>query len=65
MPKAADDAADRIDRLLKNYARSPLLDPDPEKQQRMADRTKNLKDAKALFPGQWRGRDYKKGSQED
>ncbi len=43
-----------IDDLLRSYARSPLIEADPEAEARDRDRAADLKSMEALFPGAWR-----------
>ena len=49
---AADEAADEIDTILQNYARSPLVDSELDDTSK--DRAANLADWKMLYPGSWR-----------
>lgn len=53
---ARDELANDIDRLLRQYARSPLLEDEsgPELAARTQERQARLKAAEALFPGNWR-----------
>jgi hypothetical protein len=52
---AAIQIADDIDSLLRDYARSPLIDQDPEAQARAEERVTNLERFQALYPGEkWR-----------
>lgn len=51
-----DKAADDIDRLLRNAAKSPLLDEDLSKQDRRAEKADKLSVWQGLHPGKWRGR---------
>ncbi len=46
--------ADNIDLLLSDYARSPLIDSDPEATARTIERASELKKLEALYPGSWR-----------
>jgi HNH endonuclease len=47
--------ADRIDEVLRDYARSALIDPDPESQARAEERVTELERFEALYPGtKWR-----------
>jgi HNH endonuclease len=50
----ADRIANDIDALLREHARSPLVDPDPEADSRAKDRARNLGDLQVLHPGAWR-----------
>lgn len=50
----ADRIADDIDALLREHARSPLVDPDPEADSRSEERASKLEDLQALHPGRWR-----------
>jgi HNH endonuclease len=52
--KVADQIADDIDALLREHARSPLVDPDPEADARAKERATKLKNLEALYPGGWR-----------
>jgi 5-methylcytosine-specific restriction endonuclease McrA len=45
----------KIDNILLNHARSPLIDPDPEAEALDRQRRAELKEIEALFPGKWRG----------
>jgi hypothetical protein len=46
--------ADEIDDLLRRYARSPLIDLDPEAERLTQERMASLKSTEALFPQVWR-----------
>ncbi|MGD0026527.1 MAG: HNH endonuclease [Xanthobacteraceae bacterium] len=46
--------ADEIDALLRDHARSTLIDPDPESEKRAAERSRKMDAWKALHPGNWR-----------
>jgi uncharacterized protein (TIGR02646 family) len=46
-----------LDELLRESARSGLLDPDPEAEDRFKERAAKLQDYESLYPGRWRGRD--------
>jgi 5-methylcytosine-specific restriction endonuclease McrA len=59
LTSGAETMSDRVDRVLKDGARSPLLDPDDEKADRKASRDENLSRLKGLYPGRWRGREHK------
>ena len=48
---------DDIDELLRQSAKSGLLDPDPDAEKRFRERTAKLKGYEAIFPGNWRARD--------
>lgn len=50
----ADQIANDIDSLLREHARSPLIDPDTESESRHQERTAKLKQIEGLFPGNWR-----------
>lgn len=50
----ASQMRDDIDNLLRKYARSPLIDPDPDGEARAKARSKKLSDLRILFPGTWR-----------
>jgi 5-methylcytosine-specific restriction endonuclease McrA len=49
-----DQITINIDRLLRENAKSPLIDRDPGAQARATERTATLKHLEALFPGNWR-----------
>ena len=51
---AANDLASEIDSILRNYAKSDLIDIDPDSAKRAAERAKNLKGMQAMHPGSWR-----------
>lgn len=53
-----DRIANDIDDLLRSFAKSDMIDPDPESEQRMIDRKKRLREHQSLQPGKWRGRDF-------
>lgn len=46
--------ANEIDELLRNHAKSELIDDDVEAKARYKKRTANLKDMALLYPGSWR-----------
>ena len=46
--------ADEIDKLLREYARSSLIDPAPESEQRAKERATKLNDLRILYAGSWR-----------
>jgi len=50
----ADRIADDIDVLLREYAHSQLIDPDPEAASRAEERASKLEGLQALYPGRWR-----------
>ena len=52
--KVAEQLADNIDELLRQIARSPLIDEDPEAEARNRDSARKLRDLEALYPGAWR-----------
>lgn len=54
---AADRLEDDIDALLRRYARSPLIDIDPDAEKRAQERAAQARRWKALYPGKWRSRD--------
>lgn len=54
-----DQIESDIDSLLERLAKSPLLDADPEIQERAEERKKSLDSIEALHPGNWRGRQTK------
>jgi hypothetical protein len=47
--------AEDIDSLLRNFARSELIDPDPDVGERAEERAAELEKLKVIFPGTWRG----------
>lgn len=60
IPEAAQKAAETVDEILKAASHSTLLDEDLEKPSRRAKRSRYLASTKALYPGQWRGKEHKK-----
>jgi HNH endonuclease len=46
--------AENIDELLREHARSPLIDSDPDEEERAIERIAKLKQYQTLFPGSWR-----------
>jgi hypothetical protein len=50
----ADKVAKDIDSVLRNFARSPLIDPDPDSDSRAQERAVKLRREQALYPGNWR-----------
>jgi len=52
-----DNLKTDMDELLRDNARSGLLDVDPDAEKRFRERTVKLRGYEALFPGTWRGRD--------
>lgn len=50
----ADDLAEAIDSVLRDYVKSPLADPDGEAEQRAKQRAKQLQELQAMYPGAWR-----------
>ena len=54
---SVDSLKDDIDELLRERAKSGLLDPDPEAEKRFRERTAKLKGYEAIFAGNWRARD--------
>jgi hypothetical protein len=57
--QVATGLADNIDELLRKHARSDLIDPDPEREQRAKERAKALNELTILHPGSGRGRHTK------
>ena len=51
---AAEDLGAAIDTVLREYAKSPLVDPDPESPARAKERAKQLAELEAMYPGNWR-----------
>jgi len=56
--KLGEQLAREIDNILRDFAKSELIDPDPESAERAADRKKRMKEHMGLFAGKWRGRDF-------
>ena len=56
-----DEHINRIERLLNDYARSPLIEPDTstESEEQTRERLARLKRVEGLYPGVWRGRKSK------
>lgn len=52
--EAANEREEEIETTLREFARSPLLDKDPEAAERAKERTRELDQMKALHPGGWR-----------
>jgi len=52
--KAVEQLANAIDEQLRDFAKSPLIDDDPEAEARNKESAKKLKDMEALYPGAWR-----------
>ena len=50
----ANRIPDEIDALLREHARSPLVDPDPEAASRAEERASKLEGLQNLHPGRWR-----------
>ena len=50
----AEDLASEIDSILRSYAKSDLIDPDPDSELRAKERAKTLKAMQALHPESWR-----------
>ena len=65
MDEVANEIAEEIDSLLRDYARSELIDPDtdPESAERNEKRLEKLKKMEILYPGKWRHRDRKESTQ--
>lgn len=59
--KAAEQIADGIDDALRQHAKSPLIDVDPEADIRAKERTANLDAIEAIHPGSWRAPRKKRG----
>lgn len=55
--RGANATVDSIDKVLREYAKSPLLDDDPEEETRKQERLAELKKLEVLHPGTWRGRE--------
>lgn len=52
----ASETSESVDEFLKQAARSPMLDEDPEAEQRRLEAASRLKEPQGLYPGKWRGR---------
>jgi hypothetical protein len=52
----ASTMAEAVDEVLRSASQSPLLDADPEKEERREERKKKLGELAGLYPGVWRGR---------
>jgi hypothetical protein len=52
--EAANEREEEIEATLREFARSPYLDEDPEAASRAKERTRQLDQMKALHPGNWR-----------
>lgn len=50
----AQDLGEAIDSVLRDFAKSPLVDPDGDSEQRAKERSKQLQELEALYPGSWR-----------
>ncbi|MES2601522.1 MAG: HNH endonuclease [Pseudomonadota bacterium] len=50
----AAELATEIDSILRSYAKSDLIDVDPDSETRAKERSKKLKDMASLHPGSWR-----------
>jgi HNH endonuclease len=51
---AAEDIQTAIDMLLRDFAKSELIDPDKDSAERAAARKANLKELEGMHPGAWR-----------
>jgi hypothetical protein len=56
----AQKMADDIVALLRNHARSPLIDPDNESEGRAKERAEKLNEWASLYPGNWRAQNKEK-----
>jgi 5-methylcytosine-specific restriction endonuclease McrA len=52
--KVAERLADEIDELLRDFAKSPLIDDDLEADARNQESAKKLRELEVLYPGAWR-----------
>jgi hypothetical protein len=61
MERVAEKFEADIDEMLRNFARSALIDPDtsPDAETRAKDRVEKLEGLEVMFPGVWRGRKQK------
>lgn len=55
--KTARDIEDQLDQILRDHAKSSLIQDEPESDTRTKTRKERLKDLETIFPGVWRGRD--------
>ncbi|WP_315728840.1 HNH endonuclease [Bradyrhizobium sp. SZCCHNS2015] len=56
--KLGEQIAGEIDEILREFARSTLIDPDPDSAERAEERKQRLKQLKSIEPGKWRGREF-------
>jgi hypothetical protein len=56
--KLGERLSDHIDKVLRDFAKSELIDPDPASAERAAERLKRIKELRSLYPGEWRGREH-------
>jgi hypothetical protein len=50
----ADDLGAAIDSVLRDFAKSPLVDPDGDAEERAKERAKQMRELEAMYPGSWR-----------
>lgn len=50
----AEELGAAIDSVLRDFAKSPLVDPDGDAEQRAKERAKQLQELEAMYPGSWR-----------
>jgi hypothetical protein len=50
----AEDLGAAIDSVLRDFAKSPLVDPDGDAEERAKERAKQLQELEAMYPGSWR-----------
>jgi 5-methylcytosine-specific restriction endonuclease McrA len=50
----AEDLSAAIDSVLRDFAKSPLVDPDGDAEERAKERAKQLQELEAMYPGSWR-----------
>jgi hypothetical protein len=50
----AEGLSDAIDSVLRDFAKSPLIDPDGDSERRAKERAKQLQELEAMYPGSWR-----------
>lgn len=50
----AEDLSAAIDSVLRDFAKSPLIDPDGDAEERAKERAKQLQELEAMYPGSWR-----------
>ncbi len=56
--RIGESIADQIDKVLREFAKSELIDPDPQSQERAEARKERLNQMQGIYEGKWRGRQY-------